>query len=540
MKGSSWFFLIPMMLFLVLFYWLPLGNMLAFSLSLPLNKWVELTLGSQLFIQFFQFTFTQAILSTLFSAVIGTTTAYLIANWKSYFMRILSPALTVPFLLPPISILIGFVIIFEPGGVISGAFNLFGFNFSIFSNPWAIILAHTLYNISVYVKIMLTYFNTEPEGMNLILESFDGRWSDRLRYVLLPHIKTGFLSATLLVFLYSFNSFAIVLLLGEVKYQTLEVMIYTQTRVRFDFATGSIIAMLQLVFNILIIWLYLQLENRQKNKISGSSFHITSPNNLKRVSSTIFTILITLFTWTPILATFYQFTRLFEQANPVLKEKLISGSYENLLGTSPMQVLINTLFFAIASATVTLLFSVLYILYLQTNKHPRFQKIINLTTILPIATSGVTLGFGFILFYSPYIDLNSYVWVFIISAHLLAELPFVIRIIASSWEYIDTKFMIVARTLDASNWEIFRWISFPILRKSFAVGFIFALAISIGEFGSTYYLVTGRWMTVAAAIGRLFSSRTALLPVFYASILSILGFVLFFVAEQTTSIELKV
>ena len=74
-----------------------------------------------------------------------------------------------------------------------------------------------------------------------------------IRRIQAPQLFPIIAAAYLLVFIYSFNSFAIVLNLGGVKFQTLEVRIYDYFWVRFDYNAAAALTMIQLFINILII-----------------------------------------------------------------------------------------------------------------------------------------------------------------------------------------------------------------------------------------------------------------------------------------------
>ena len=68
-------------------------------------------------------------------------------------------------------------------------------------------------------------------------------------------------AAALLVFIYAFNSFAIVLVLGGVQYQTLEVRIYSLAKNQFDFAGAAALTLIQLLINVIIIvYIYILYE----------------------------------------------------------------------------------------------------------------------------------------------------------------------------------------------------------------------------------------------------------------------------------------
>jgi|TARA_B100000085_G_scaffold64180_1_gene56999 thiamine transport system permease protein len=79
----------------------------------------------------------------------------------------------------------------------------------------------------------------------------------------------------------------------------------------------------------------------------------------------------------------------------------------------------------------------------------------------------------------------------------------------------------------------------PLIKSGLLIAFLFSFAISLGEFGATYYLARGEWTTLSLAIERLFASRNTLLPNLYASLLVIFSLLIFWVIEKFGSVDLR-
>ncbi len=535
MKLGGQFWLFPPLVFFLAFYYLPLFMVFEIAMS-SMFAWQKV-LASSLFTRFFLFTIYQAIMTTIFAGVIGTVAGYALAHGKPYGKRILSPALTVPFLLPPISILVGFVLFFEPGGILT---SLFGLKFEVFGNPWAIILAHTLYNISVFAKMTESAFKTEPGDLHLIGEMQGANFWRRLKTITLPYVYPTILAASLITFLYAFNSFAIVLLIGEVKYQTLEVMIYIRTRLRLDFMSGAVISIIQLLINMIVVVLYLRYSRKEGAETEGGEYYQPIATRSIRLASTAFILFILILTWFPIISTFIKFFQSYEHATTIQRKQLLSGTFDYLLGTSPLRVIMNTIGFAISTGIIGISIAVMIVLFLQSSHSELNQYLISFFTILPMATSGITISFAILLLFGSDRNFSSLVWIFILAAHLLAALPFVIRSVLTSYGYVPEEMLGVSEMLGADAVRTFRKIVYPFIKKSLTVAFLFASAISVGEFGATYYLSRGEWITVSTAIGKLFNSRYTMLPLFFASLLSLLALSLFMIIEGFGEFDLKV
>ena len=233
----------PVFFFLGFFFYWPLIEVLRLGFSNDFEAWKSLITNS-LFLKFLFFTITQTIFTVIFSVLIGLLIGYLLARKNPYFSDIMRSAVTVPFLFPPLAILLGFVVIFGRYGLMNKVFlNLI--NFDPFTY-WGIVAAHVLYNISVIARISEAALNSEPDSYHVVAKTLGASNWYRFKTITYPHLKPSLESGILLVSLYSFNSFAIVLILGEVKLQTLEVMIYRQSLIKLDYTTSSMLVVIQL------------------------------------------------------------------------------------------------------------------------------------------------------------------------------------------------------------------------------------------------------------------------------------------------------
>jgi thiamine transport system permease protein len=101
--------------------------------------------------------------------------------------------------------------------------------------------------------------------------------------------------------------------------------------------------------------------------------------------------------------------------------------------------------------------------------------------LLPLGTSAVTLGFGYIVAMGP---LRASPWLTPI-AHALIALPFVVRVFLPARRALDQRLRAAAATLGAGPLRSWLTIDAPLLARALAISAAFAFAISLGEFGAT-------------------------------------------------------
>jgi thiamine transport system permease protein len=520
--------------FILFFYMVPVFYLLIRSISFEsLNR----TLSLRVLPNVIYFTIYQAVMTTIVCVVIGTIFGYILARSNIYFNKTLSAAIIVPFLMPPISMIIGFVVLFGSNGLIVQILGLSQPLFSVFRNPLAIIMAHSLYNIPLVTRLVCNSFQTESLAHHEVADTFSKSRLTKLKLITIPHIRSTVMASALLTFLYSFNSFAIVLLLGQVRYQTIEVLIYSRVALLLDFQTAFALSLLQIIFNTIFIIIYLFITRRQQEIVSFTYF-VPRYTIWKRVGSTLIMILFVIVLWSPIIATLHQFIYLFTTATEGEQLRLVSGAYLNVLGTSPIRVILNSIFLGFSTALLAVFLSLSIMFAIPRGKS--YEAFSSYFLILPMVTSTVTLGVAILISYGFWRLFTQNIWIFLLVSHCLAALPFTSRALLNAWRELSSKLLEVANIYSNSNIKILKDVVFPLLKSAILVSFLFAFAISLGEFGTSFLIARGEWVTLAVAIGRLFTTQSSLLPTFFALLLSLVSFLVFFIIERFAQLELKI
>jgi thiamine transport system permease protein len=121
--------------------------------------------------------------------------------------------------------------------------------------------------------------------------------------------------------------------------------------------------------------------------------------------------------------------------------------------------------------------------------------------MLPLGSSAVMLGLGFIITYGNWLTSP----ILVPFAHTLIALPFVIRTLQPAIASIPNRLRQAASSLGASPFEVWKNIDFPILRRAAISAATFAFTISLGEFGATLLISRPEYPTIPVAIERFIS-----------------------------------
>jgi len=519
-KVSKFIFGILPVIFFLIFYGLPLFSIFSRIFDPISLKFSLLELLSRAW-QPLKFSLWQAILSTFFTAILGIPSAYVFARYKFPGKSIFRILTTVPFIMPTVVVAAGFVALIGPNGWLNILLmRLFGISnppIAITNTLAAIILAHVFYNTTVFIRILGGSWSQLDRKLEYAAGSLGANRLNIFLNVTFPLLKPAFFSAFLLVFLFDFTSFAVILMLGGPGFATLEVEIYTQALHLLNLPLAGFLSAIQLMFTFFITSVYSWINQQKKIYLSPRN-----PNEIEEVPKKLlkkFYIFIDLlilncFLVLPLFSlvfrSFFQVLSI-GNANDHLSLKFTTQYYyqlfvnqrQSIFYVSPGSAIINSFWIGLTTVIFALLLGFLASKALINPS--KITKIYDSILMLPLGTSAVTLGLGFLLvFNNPPFDIRNFPMLIPI-AHTLVSLPFVVRILQPSISSLPPIYHQSAALLGASPWRIWRLIEFPLISRAFISAGIFAFTISLGEFGATTFLSRPDLPTIPIAIYRYLS-----------------------------------
>ena len=223
----------------------------------------------------------------------------------------------------------------------------------------------------------------------------------------------------------------------------------------------------------------------------------------------------------------------------IFRKSLISNSRLNtnawrevLSDARVLQSLTTSLGYAIATILIATTIALLAASSLAYNKNFCF---ISALTSLPILVSAVSIGLGIIVTF----DTQPFNWrgsqVMLPIAHALVALPLAIRAITPVLNDIPDSLRQASSVLGATNWQVWRTIDLKIVRRAIIVAAAISAAVSLGEFGSSSFLVRRNSETLPVTISRLLSRPGETLQsqgYALASLLIIFSIIIIFVIDK--------
>lgn len=518
-------YLVPLA-FLAVFYFYPLLSI--FRLSFAPEGQFDLTALSRLvtgsyYLETLWFTIWQAALSTLLTLLLALPGAYVFARYRFPGKSLLQSLTTIPFVLPTIVVANAFTALFGPKGIVNAA--LIGL-FALEKAPLEfqhtigmILLAHIFYNYTIVLRMVGGFWANLPTQLTEAGQMLGASPWRAFRQVTLPLLTPALVAAALLIFIFCFTSFGVILILGGPRFATLEVEIYRQAVNLFNLPLAAALSLIQIVFLFVMMTVYTRLQAGAAQAISLQSRQTTqrpprSGQERLLVGGSVALMLLLLVT--PLAALVIRSLTLGGGVSLAYYQALISDNpqNQNIFFVPPGEAIGNSLLFALATVgAATVLGLLVSITLTRPGRHRllrRFQSLLDPLFMLPLATSAVTLGFGYIITLNkPPLNLRTSPLLVVI-AHTLVALPFVVRSVLPALRSIQPALRETASVLGASPFRVWREVDLPIAGRALLVGAVFAFTISMGEFGATLFIARPDTPTMPVAIYRFLSQPGAL------------------------------
>jgi thiamine transport system permease protein len=492
------------LLFLAIFYFYPLLSILRVSF-LPEGRWqgaeVGALLGQSYFWGVLWFTVWQAALSTLLTLLVGLPLAYIFAHYEFRGKGLLQALLTVPFVMPTVVVAAAFTTLLGDRGVINSwlqaLFDLGEPPLRLTRTVWLILLAHLFYNVSVVVRTVGTFWRNLNPRLAEAAAVLGATPRRRFWTITLPLLLPSILAASLLVFLFCFTSFGVVLILGGVEFATLEVEIYRQAIHQFNLPVAAFLALVQMALTFALMAVYTNLQARATLPLE---FHARSTTHRRSQSAMVIggTAILLLLLLSPLLALAWRsFTLGGDGVSLQYYQALNVNPRQSAFFVPPIVAIRNSLLFALTTMLLSLTLGVISA-YLLARPRRWLTTILDPVFLLPLGTSAVTLGFGYIVSLG---SLRTSLWLTPI-AHTLVAAPFVVRTFLPALRSLDPRLRESAAVLGATPERVWREIDLPLLYRALVVSAVFAFTISLGEFGATLLISRPDFPTMPMVIYR--------------------------------------
>lgn len=477
----------------------PLGNLLATFADQDVRSAVWLTVW-------------QAVVSTIATLIIALPAAYVLYRKSFRGQQFYRAIITVPLVLPTIIV----AIIFTSFQKAHEMYSDIGIAFFAENKIYWIIAAHVFINFAIAVRTigsMWAGLDRAPE------EAAEIAGASRLRIffeVSAPMLRPALVSAAALVFLFCFTSYGVIVVLGGGQINSIETQISVAALQFLDLPKAAILAILQTAITLGAFALGQRYASGATGLDQLAEASVGAPLD-KRDRPALWVTLA--FVWgVLIIPILLLIARAFDGPGG-----LGLNNFVNLATQGERELLNITVWQAggnsFRNLTVALLISLplgLLVSYLTSRRHrqkqrsagrrwPTPNRMLDSMFMLPMGVSSVVLGLGYLVSFGhgPLAIRSS--WVVLPLVQALIALPLIIRVLQPALQSIELEQLEAAATSGANSWQIWWRLELPLIAPALKTAAVFAILVSVGEFGAASLLVTADQATLSTVLAQLIS-----------------------------------
>lgn len=527
---------IPMILVIFCFL-LPYAAALSASFSKGFDYIREVVLYKSDLAKTVAFTVGQALMSTVCALLIGLPGAWFLGRTEDGGKRILRALTGIPFALPSILVVLGFVLFFGNAGWLNKCIMMITGKdegpIRILYKPSAIILAHAFYNFPLVIRLVGDTISRIKQSYIPAAENLGAGPLKSGITIILPLLSPAIISASLLIFLYCFTSFAVVQVLGGgPPATTLGVEIYRYANISFDYAEAGIFAAIETGIALVVFLLYLYFEKKSR-QFTGSAEDAKNSVDIPVKASSkktnlfflFYSIVIIIFVAGPIFSIPVEslLFKVSSRAHSIL-------SLRNWMNAGTLfRALFNSLVLAVLAASTSVFIGFLAASsYRLLNPSSRLRPVLHTGYSMILLSSGVVLGFGWLMMYR---NIGIPVFPSLVLMHALSAFPFSFFSILEGLNGISNNTFHAASLAGASPLKKISGIMLPSVLPRLRSAWAFAFAVSMGELNTVLMLGSNDWTTLPLYIYRAAGSYRFGIACVGGTVLVFFTLITFFVSD---------
>ncbi|MDR2731097.1 MAG: iron ABC transporter permease [Treponema sp.] len=465
-------------------------------------------LGNSTILHITLFTFKQAFFSVLVSLALGLPGAWFIGNSRSRLTPLLRTLTAIPFAMPSILVVLGFVLFFGNSGWINHLYSILPFSgvqpLRLLYKPKAVILAHGFFNFPLVIRLAGDGIAGARRAYAPAAASLGASPVKIIFTVILPLTVPAIMAASFLVFMYCFTSFAVVLVLGGgPNTTTLAVEIYRHARVFLNYGSAGFLALVETMIAVCIFLTYIFAG--KKSREIKTNLHEYAETGKKstvfRIVMIVYFTVMAFFVFGPLLSIPLE-SFLYRPSRS--SAQILSIRWWNDPGGTCLPALGRSLVLAFFSATTACILAFCAAgavkLLEDNNKASSFQaNLIRFFAVSPVISSGIVLGLGWLILYGRNFSRAPLALVIL---HGVSAMPFAFNFIAEGFRSLPVNTLNAAAVFGADPLRGLLTTALPLSLPRVRSAWGFAAALSIGELNAVMMLGMEGWETLPLYIYR--------------------------------------
>lgn len=443
------------------------------------------------------FTLWTSTTATAVAVALGLPAAYVLHRLRFPGRALVRAALLVPFVLPTVVVGLAVRELIAPSGIL-GFLGLDG-------TPAAIVVGLVFFNVAVVIRTVGVAWESLDRRPGEAAAALGASPWQVFRTVTLPALRPAVVSAASVVFLFCATAFGVVLVLGGVRYSSVETEIYLLTADLLDLPAAAALSLVQMLAVVVLLVVVGRLRAVPDPTVRRVVAAPARPQrrDLPAIAVTAATLVAVAL---PVLALVVGSLRR-DGSWSLDYYRALGGSADGLFEVSLTDALMASLRIAVDATWMSLLLG-LAVAFLVTRRvrgraGRRARAVLDGFFMLPLGVSAVTLGFGFLIALDqPPLDLRASP-LLVPVAQALVALPIVVRTLVPVLGGIDDRQRQAAASLGAGPLRTLLTVDLAVVWRPVLAAAGFAFAVSLGEFGATSFIVRPAEPTLPVVIYRL-------------------------------------
>lgn len=401
---------------------------------------------------------------------------------------------SVPFVLPTVVVAVAFSALLRPTGLL-GALHAD-------QSLAAIVAALAFFNVSVVMRVVGgTWAGLDPRAA-IAARTLGASPRRAFLRVTLPSLTPAIAAAASIVFLFCASSFAIVLVLGGTRINSVETEIWIQVNQFLDLKAAATLALLQVAIVALALGAAEWARSRRDRVASGVADG-TRPAS-RRDAFGIAAALVgpALLIGLPLVGLIERSLRTRDGWGLDHYAALLRQPPRSVLPVPLWQAAVNSLEAATVAAALAMAAGLALAYALARSRRARWAGAL---AMLPLGVSSVIVGLGVLLTLARPLPGGIGVpspAILIPLAQAVVAFPLVVRSLVPALTSIQPEIRASAAVLGASPWRLWSAVEWPLVRRPVGLALGLAFAVSLGEFGATNFLARPDHPTLPTAIFR--------------------------------------
>lgn len=450
-------------------------------------------------------------LVVLLSTLIAAPLAYLFSRTQFARYRAFDIIFMIPFMTPPYIASMGWILFMQKKGLLQQLIPAAGCE-NVFFTLGGLVLVMSLHVFPFMLTMLKNAMLNIPSSLEEAGAVFGAGFCARMRKIFLPLLSGNYAIGALLVFVKTLSEYGTPSTLGKrIGFEVFTTEIHRHATVApIDFGSSATLSSV-LVGICLCMWM---LQNhitthKSYNLVSGKGSR-RAEHKLSRAAaigawgyiilvllaaigvpyfSVIATSLIDLrgYGLAPGNFTFAHYVELFT---------------ENTKGISALK---NSIFLAVASATICAVLGTLLVLVVR-RSHSRLRKVVEAIGLLPEMLPGIVLVIGIMLFWNQIyniLPLYNTLGIMVL-AYVVLFLPYTVQYVTSSFTQISDSLTAAGQVFGGSPAYILRRITLPLIRPGIATGWMMTFIIAFRELVTASLIAPPNTLVVSTYIVREF------------------------------------